>query len=167
MKNPELLEEFFKKNILPNNLPDKRMDWNDYFLSIAALTALRSTCIRRKYGAIIVKEHRIVSTGYNGSAPGKDHCFDKGCWREANNIPHGQRYEACVSIHGEQNAIIRCDPKEMKDSDIYIVGFDCKEEKFIAGIPCDICSKMLANSGITNVITRENGLDGQLIVIKC
>lgn len=86
---------------------DKRISKDEYYLSIAAAVARRSTCLRRQYGAVIIKNDEIISTGYNGAARGEPNCCDTGeCWREANNIPHGEQYEKCVAVHAEQNAII-------------------------------------------------------------
>lgn len=171
MNKPELLTEFFRLNTFNGFAPPfgmlKRMPWDDYFITIAAMIASRSTCLRRRYGAVIVKEHKIVSTGYNGAPTGEDHCLDKGCWRMNNNIPHGQQYEKCVSSHAEMSAVVFGRPEDMRGADIYIVGFDCVESKFIPGIPCDICRRLLVNAGIENYITREFGIDGQLIVVKC
>lgn len=86
---------------------EKRITKDEYYLSIAASVAKRSTCLRRQYGAVIIKNDEIISTGYNGAARGEPNCCDTGeCWREANNIPHGEQYEKCVAVHAEQNAII-------------------------------------------------------------
>lgn len=85
-----------------------RISKDDYYLGIARAVSMRSTCLRRQYGAVIVKNDRIVSTGYNGAAIGEPNCCDVGrCWREMNNIPHGERYEECVAVHAEANAIIQ------------------------------------------------------------
>ena len=83
-----------------------RIGKREYYLNIAAAVARRSTCLRRQYGAVIVKDDQIISTGYNGSARGEDNCCDVGyCWREAHNVPHGEQYEKCVAVHAEDNAI--------------------------------------------------------------
>jgi dCMP deaminase len=112
--------------------------------------AQRSTCIRRQYGAVIVKNDEIIATGYNGSPRGEENCCDRGqCWREANNIPHGERYEACRSVHAEQNAIISASRSDLIGSTMYLVGFE--NGKPIQAIPCDICARLIKNAGILEV----------------
>lgn len=130
--------------------PSKRA----YYLNIARTVAERSTCLRRKYGAIIVKNDEIISTGYNGSPRGESNCCDVGeCWRESHGIPHGEQYEKCVSVHAEQNAIISASRRDMIGATMFLVGIE--NGKTIPGIPCDICRRMIKNSGITEVITIE------------
>ena len=108
---------------------DKRISKDEYYLSIAAAVARRSTCLRRQYGAVIIKNDEIISTGYNGAARGEPNCCDTGeCWREANNIPHGEQYEKCVAVHAEQNAIISAARHEMLGSVLYLAGFDSNGE---------------------------------------
>lgn len=124
---------------------------NKYYLSIAKEVSKRSTCLRRQYGAIIVKNDEIVSTGYNGAPRGDPNCCDVGdCWREKNNIPHGERYEECVAVHAEQNAIISASRKEMIGGVLYLYG----EENGvpIKSCPCKICKRMIKNAGLS-VIT--------------
>ncbi len=102
-----------------------RPEWTEYFLDIARSVGRRSTCLRRKYGAIIVKDKIIISTGYNGAPRGEANCIDTGiCERERLNVPKGQNYELCVAVHAEQNAIINADPVKMKGSTIYIEGIN-------------------------------------------
>ena len=92
----------------------ERPDKHTYYLNIAKAVSKRSTCLRRQYGAIIVKNDEIIATGYNGSARGEPNCCDEGvCWREAHNIPHGEQYEKCVAVHAEQNAIISAARRDM------------------------------------------------------
>lgn len=127
--------------------PDKH--W--YYLNIAKAVAQRSTCLRRKYGAVIVNNDEIVSTGYNGSARGDENCCDVGvCWREAHNVPHGEQYEKCVAVHAEQNAIISASRKDMIGATLYLYGEENGE--MIDAKPCLICSRMIQNAGITTVI---------------
>lgn len=131
-----------------------RISKKEYYLGIALAVAKRSTCLRRQYGAVIVKNDEIVSTGYNGSPRGEENCCDvEYCWREANSIPHGERYEACKSVHAEQNAIISASRKDMIDSVMYLVGIE--NGKIIKAVPCDICRRMIVNAGISEVITVE------------
>ncbi len=119
-------------------LDNSRPDWNEYFMSIAELVSKRSTCLRRKVGAVIVKDKRILSTGYNGAPSGIKHCIETGCLRERLNVPSGERHELCRGLHAEQNAIIQAayHGVEIKDSVIYCTN-----------LPCVICTKMLINAG--------------------
>lgn len=137
---------------------DKRIDWDNYFLNIAKDVALRSTCLRRKYGAIIVDANRrIVATGYNGAARGEKECLESGsCWREENNIPHGQQYEKCVAVHAEANAIINCDPKYFDGtSTIYIYG-SVDADNMCDGSPCLMCDRMIKNAKLNRCYYIED-----------
>lgn len=127
-----------------------------YYLGVALAVAQRSTCLRRKYGAIIVKNDEIIATGYNGSPRGKVQCSDTGvCWRKEHNIPHGEQYEKCVSVHAEQNAIISASRSEMIGSTMYLVGIE--DGELIPGVPCDICRRMIENAGISGLVTIGDG----------
>ncbi len=130
----------------------ERPDWNQYFMSIAELVASRSTCLRRKVGAVIVKDKRILATGYNGAPSGIRHCEETGCLREKLNVPSGQRHELCRGLHAEQNAIIQAalHGVEIKDSDLY-----CTNQ------PCIICTKMIINAGIKRIFYK-NGYPDEL-----
>ncbi len=116
---------------------------DEYFMSIARIVATRSTCLRRKVGAVIVRDKHIISTGYNGNVSGLPHCLDVGCLRDELNIPSGTQHETCRSIHGEQNAIIQAalHGVSTKDSTIYVTHQ-----------PCIICAKILVNGGIKRVV---------------
>ena len=97
----------------------------EYYLNIAKAVAQRSTCLRRQYGAVIVKDDVIIATGYNGSARGDENCCDVGvCWREAHGVPHGQQYEKCLAVHAEANAIISANGQDMIGSTLYLAGFE-------------------------------------------
>lgn len=125
-----------------------------YYLNIAKAVSKRSTCLRRQYGAIIVKNDEIIATGYNGAARGEPNCCDEGvCWREANGIPHGEQYEKCVAVHAEQNAIISAARRDMIGSTMYLYGQE--NGKAISATPCEICAKMIKNAGIENVVCAE------------
>ena len=131
-----------------------RIDKDKYYLSIALAVAQRSTCLRRQYGAVIVKNDEIIATGYNGSPRGEQNCCDvEYCWREANSVPHGERYEACKSVHAEQNAIISASRKDMIGSVLYLAGIE--NGKVITATPCDICRRMITNAGIKKIIATE------------
>ena len=139
---------------------DKRTSKDSYYLDIADSVLNRSTCLRRKYGAIIVKADEILSTGYNGAPRGRENCSDLGyCTRERLNIPSGERYELCRSVHAEQNAIISCSRRDMLGSTLYLVGRDAKTGELIPASSCSLCRRFILNAGIEKVISR-NGKDG-------
>lgn len=131
----------------------------DYYLNIADVVSQRSTCLRRRYGAIIVKDDRIVATGYNGAPRGEANCIDQHeCYREAHNIPHGSNYELCRSVHAEQNAIIHCTYLEMQGATLYLCGRDAQTNAILEEIaPCTICRRMIVNAGIRTLIVRTHG----------
>lgn len=130
----------------------KRTSWDEYFLEIAQVVAKRSTCLRRFYGAVIVKDKILISTGYNGSARGEANCVDVGqCVRERLKVPKGERYELCVAVHAEQNAIINGDPAKMQNSTIYIAGFNFDGTP-ASGEPCLMCRRMITNAMIERVV---------------
>ena len=139
---------------------EKRITKDEYYLSIAASVAKRSTCLRRQYGAVIIKNDEIISTGYNGAARGEPNCCDTGeCWREANNIPHGEQYEKCVAVHAEQNAIISAARRDMLGSTLYLAGFDMNGE-IASPRPCIICGRLIKIAGIVEVVSRDS--DGNI-----
>ena len=125
---------------------NKRPDWTEYFMDITRLVARRSTCIRRQVGAIVVKDKRILATGYNGVPTGLAHCEDTGCIREQNNIPSGQRHELCRGLHAEQNTIIQAAFHGISISGATL---------YCTTLPCSICLKMLINAGITAIIYEQ------------
>ena len=124
----------------------KRPDWTEYFMDITRLVARRSTCIRRQVGAIVVKDKRILATGYNGVPTGLAHCEDTGCIREQNNVPSGQRHELCRGLHAEQNTIIQAAFHGISISGATL---------YCTTLPCSICLKMLINAGITAIIYEQ------------
>lgn len=130
----------------------KRISKKEYYLGLAKAASERSTCLRRKYGAIIVNNDEVISTGYNGSARGCTNCCDIGkCYRMEHNIPHGEQYEKCVAVHAEQNAIISASRKDMIGATLYIAGFE--DGKEFDAIPCKICSRIIINSGISKIVS--------------
>lgn len=146
------------------NKPIHRPGWDEYFLEIARVVSSRSTCLRRRYGAVIVKDHVIVSTGYNGAPRGSINCIDKGsCRRKELNVPPGERYELCEAVHAEQNAIINGPPERMKDATIYIAGFE-ENGKLADGRPCLLCQRMIGNAMIKEVVYLNS--DGRIIKIN-
>ncbi|MTI46874.1 MAG: cytidine deaminase [Firmicutes bacterium] len=120
-----------------------RPSWDEYFMEIVQVVKKRSTCLRRQVGALIVKDKRILSTGYNGAPTGLKHCSETGCLRDKMNIPSGQRHELCRGLHAEQNAIVHAANSgvSIKDATIYVTDH-----------PCVLCAKMIINGGIRKVV---------------
>ena len=132
-----------------------RISKHEYYLKIAEAVSLRGTCLRRKFGAIIVKDDRIVSTGYVGAPRGRINCCDRGtCYRMEHNVPSGQRYELCRSTHAEMNAIIQASPEEMKYATLYLVGIE-NDGSYTNSDCCSMCKRVIINSGINTVIARQ------------
>ncbi len=124
----------------------ERPSWDEYFLEIAKIVAKRSTCLRRSVGAILVKDKRILATGYNGAPSNIKHCLEVGCIRESKKIPSGERHELCRGIHAEQNLIIQAayHGVSISNSTLYCTNF-----------PCSICAKMIINAGIERIVYLE------------
>jgi dCMP deaminase len=140
-----------------------RPDWDEYFIGIAKAVSTRATCLRRKYGSVITKDNIIVSTGYNGAPSGMKDCLEVGkCTRKELQIPHGERYELCHSIHAEANAIIRASIEELRGSTIYISGIDDKSRE-CSSEPCMMCKRMILNSKISRVV-YSNGKNGLTVI---
>jgi len=135
-----------KKTKKKNNIDQKRPDWDNYFLELAELVSKRATCLRRKVGAVVVKDRHILSTGYNGAPKNVRHCASAGCIRSELNIPSGQRHELCRGLHAEQNAIIQ--------AALYGISLD-GSTLYCTNLPCSICAKMIINAGIKNVVASE------------
>lgn len=135
----------------------ERISKQEYYLSIAAQVAQRSTCLRRQYGAIIVQHDEIIATGYNGAPRGDENCCDVGeCWRDRHGIPHGEQYEKCVAVHAEANAIISASRNEMMGGTLYLAGFEGVDHREIDDpVPCLICTRMIKNAGIAKVINKN------------
>ena len=134
-----------------------RRDKHNYYLDIAETVAERSTCLRRHYGAIIVKNDVILSTGYNGAPRGRKNCVDLGrCIRMENNIPRGTRYELCRSVHAEANAIIAVDREKMLGSTLYLCGVDNDGSYTENSSCCPMCKRLVINAGIETVVIRSD-----------
>ncbi len=144
----------------------ERVNKPNYYLDIAETVLKRSTCLRKKYGAIIVKNDVIVSTGYNGAPRGRENCTNLGyCMRDELNIPRGERYELCRSVHAEANAIINASREQMLGSTLYLVGKDSKSGEILSDISsCMMCKRLVINAGIDRVIFRTG--DGTFNEIK-
>lgn len=135
-----------------------RVDKINYYLDIAQTVAERGTCLRRNFGAIIVHNDEIIATGYNGAPRGRINCSDSGvCTREKLNVPRGQRYELCRSIHAEANCIISAPRYEMIGSTLFLACLDAATGSLDGGVePCSMCKRMIINAGIEQVIVRTS-----------
>lgn len=140
----------------------------NYYLDIAEATLQRSTCLRRNFGAIIVKNDEIISTGYNGSPRGRKNCIDLGyCMREKLNIPRGERYELCRSVHGEENAIISAARKDMIGSSLFLVGKTYETGEYVKDArPCAMCKRIIINSGIEKIYIRNTKTEYTVIDVN-
>ena len=128
----------------------QRPDWDTYFLDIVQLVSRRSTCLRRAVGAALVRDRRILATGYNGAPSKLQHCLDIGCLRDELQVPSGQRHELCRGLHAEQNAIIQAalHGVSVKDATLYCTNH-----------PCVICAKMIINAGVSRIVIRDGYSD--------
>ena len=135
---------------------DNRKSKENYYLDIADAVLQRSTCLRRMYGAIIVRNDEIISTGYNGAPRGRINCTDAGrCARVEMKIPSGERYELCRSVHAEANAIISASRRDMLGGTLYLVGREAANGHLTDAVPCSMCKRTIINAGIQEVIARE------------
>ena len=146
----------------------ERVSKHNYYLDIAQTVAERSTCLRKMYGAIIVKNDVIVSTGYNGAPRGRKNCTDLGiCMRDKLNIPRGERYEMCRSIHSEANAIIAASREQMLGSTLYMACVDPKTGELVPGTSsCMMCKRQIINAGIAKVVIRDTKEDFRVIDVN-
>ena len=146
----------------------KRIDKENYYLDIAETVLERSTCLRRHYGAIIVQNDEIVSTGYNGAPRGRKNCDDLNfCARERMQIPSGQRYELCRSVHAEANAIISASRREVLGATLYMVCRDPKTGELIPNsTSCSMCRRLIINAGIARVIIRDTPTDYRVVHVQ-
>lgn len=133
---------------------------DEYYLKIAETVAERSTCLRKKYGAVIVNNDEIVATGYNGAPRGEQNCIDAGCWKDKHELPisktaasHGSQYGSCVAVHAEMNAIISAARREMRGATLYLGSTTISDP-----VPCNICDRMIKNAGIVRVVTKGGEL---------
>lgn len=147
---------------------DTRMGKEDYYLDIADAVLNRSTCMRRKYGAIIVRNDEILSTGYNGAPRGRRNCTDLGlCMRENLGIPSGQRYELCRSVHAEANAIISASRRDMVGGTIYLVGRDARTGELLHdATSCAMCRRQIINAGLEKVVIRRTETEFEVVPVR-
>ena len=145
-----------------------RIDKINYYLDIAEATLERATCLRRIWGAVIVKNDEIISTGYNGAPRGRENCSDLGyCMREKLNVPRGERYELCRSVHAEQNAIISAGRKDMMGASLFIVGKDVKSGEYVQNsMPCAMCKRVIINSGIEKIYLRDTKTEYRMVLVQ-
>lgn len=134
-----------------------RLDKYNYYLDIAESVSKRGTCLRKLYGAVIVKNDEIISTGYVGAPRGRKNCSDLGyCIRNKLNVPRGERYELCRSVHAEANAIISASRDKMIDSTIFLVGIELSNNEYVKNACCcSMCKRMVINAGISKVVIRD------------
>ncbi len=130
-------------------MSERRQSWDEYFLDLARAASTRATCSRRKHGAVIVQGHRIVATGYNGGPSGYPHCIDGACPRASSTAAQGHDYESCIAIHAEANALLFCGPDERDGATLYCTG-----------APCFTCAKLVANSGVAEVVAGGGRYEG-------
>lgn len=144
-----------------------RRDKVNYYLDLAETVSQRCTCLRRYYGAVIVKNDEVISTGYVGAPRGRENCTDLGyCLRAKMNIPRGERYELCRSVHAEANAIISASREKMLDSTLYLVGKEADGSYVENAICCSMCKRMVINAGIAQVIIRDTTDEYRIIPVQ-
>ena len=136
----------------------QRRDKINYYLDLAEVVSKRSTCLRRRYGAVIVKNDEVISTGYVGAPRGRQNCTDLNyCIRQKQNIPRGERYELCRSVHAEANAIISAPRDKMLDSTLFLCGNEVDSGEYVkSSCCCSMCKRMVINAGIKTVIIRDD-----------
>ena len=145
-----------------------RISKENYYLDIAETVLERATCLRRVYGAIIVKNDEIISTGYNGAPRGRANCVDMGyCSREAMKVPRGELYELCRSVHAEANAIISASRRDMVGGTIYLVGRDARTGELLPdATSCAMCRRQVINAGLKYVVIRKTPTEFQVVDVE-
>ena len=145
-----------------------RISKENYYLDIAETVLERATCLRRVYGAIIVNNDEIISTGYNGAPRGRANCVDLGyCSREALRVPRGERYELCRSVHAEANAIISASRRDMVGGTLYLVGRDAQTGELLGdATSCSMCRRLIINAGLERVVIRRTETDFDSILVS-
>ena len=150
--------------VIPEN--GKRISKADAYLNCAENFAFRSTCIKRKYGAVIVKNDAVISTGYNGSPRGYENCCDIGvCPRIERNMHQGEGYDLCRAIHAEENALLNCSRDQTIGADLYLVGINPEDSSIHQAKPCPLCARKIIQAGIRNVFLRQGeGADNNVSI---
>ena len=146
----------------------KRRDKVNYYLDLAEMVSQRGTCLRRNYGAVIVKNDEVISTGYVGAPRGRQNCSDMGfCIRQKMKVPRGERYELCRSVHAEANAIISAPRREMIGSSLYLVGKEADTGEYVKNASsCSMCKRMVINAGIEKVYIRDTKDEYRVVDVK-
>lgn len=146
----------------------ERRDKINYYLDLAEVVSKRSTCIRRHYGAVIVNNDEVIATGYSGAPRGRKNCSDiGGCIREKLNIPRGERYELCRSVHAEANAIICAPRNEMIGASLFLAGREASSGEYVSNSSCcSMCKRMVINAGIAKVYIRDNENDYRVVDVN-
>lgn len=144
----------------------ERVSKIDTYLNCAEVFAYRSTCLKRKYGAVLVKDDVVISTGYNGSPRGKDNCCDTGiCPRMTRNLHQGEGYAMCKAVHAEANALLNCSREQTMGADLYLTGINPIDSSIHIAKPCPLCARMIIQAGIKNVYLRQNSEPNGFIVL--
>ncbi len=146
----------------------ERRDKINYYLDLAEIVSQRTTCLRRRYGAVIVKNDEVISTGYVGAPRGRKNCTDLGyCIRTELQIPRGERYELCRSVHAEANAIISASRDKMLDATLYLTGVEVADGSYVSNsCCCSMCKRMVINAGIKEVIIRDDKDNYRIIPVS-
>lgn len=146
----------------------QRRDKINYYLDLAEIVSQRTTCLRRRYGAVIVKNDEVISTGYVGAPRGRKNCTDLGyCIRQEMGIPRGERYELCRSVHAEANAIISASRDKMIDATLYLTGVEVADGSYVSNsCCCSMCKRMVINAGIKEVVIRDDKENYRIINVN-
>ncbi len=146
----------------------ERRDKINYYLDLAEIVSQRTTCLRRRYGAVIVKNDEVISTGYVGAPRGRKNCTDLGfCIRQELGIPRGERYELCRSVHAEANAIISASRDKMIDATLYLTGVEVADGSYVSNsCCCSMCKRMVINAGIKEVVIRDDKQNYRIIPVS-
>lgn len=145
----------------------RRIDKTNYYLDMAEIALERSTCLRRKWGVVIVKNDEVIATGYNGAPRGRKNCDELGyCMREKYNIPRGERYEMCRSVHAEANAIISASRRDLLGSTLYMVGIENNGDYIKNANSCAMCKRMIINAGIEKIVVRDAKTEYRIVDVQ-
>lgn len=146
----------------------ERRDKVNYYLDLAEVVSNRSTCLRRNYGAVIVKNDEVVATGYTGAPRGRKNCSDLGfCLRQKLNVKRGERYELCRSVHAEQNAIISASREQLIGSSLYLVGIEASDKSYVKNAnSCSMCKRVIINAGIEKLYIRDDKNNYRIIMVS-
>lgn len=146
----------------------ERRDKINYYLDLAEMVAQRSTCLRRHFGAVLVQNDEVISTGYSGAPRGRKNCTDLNyCVRQKLNVPRGERYELCRSVHAEANAIISSSRNKMLGSTMYLVGIECDTGEYVENAcSCSMCKRLIINAGIKHVIIRDSKDEYRIVNVQ-